>query len=275
MKHLLKSIPVPSIEPFKQWLPFSCLSMATIAVLLMLGSSCTTVPDAVVVPPQVEGAHFVGNQKCADCHGEHTRHFAGSVHSRFFKETSQFHEVSGCESCHGPGSKHIVAGGGKGVFIHNPGRDPQPCLNCHQEKHAEFRLPQHHPVLEGQMNCVDCHDPHGREIFKQSGGLGLARQDQQCALCHREQTLPFVFVHEGMQDGCTTCHQPHGSIHEKMLTQRDAHLCLRCHSQMQFNPNQVLVGKVAHSTFLAMGTCWTAGCHTAVHGSMVNPRLLY
>jgi hypothetical protein len=24
-----------------------------------------------------------------------------------------------------------------------------------------------------------------------------------------------------------------------------------------------------------MGTCWTAGCHTAVHGSNVDPRLRY
>jgi hypothetical protein len=24
-----------------------------------------------------------------------------------------------------------------------------------------------------------------------------------------------------------------------------------------------------------MGTCWSAGCHTAVHGSNFNPRQLY
>jgi hypothetical protein len=24
-----------------------------------------------------------------------------------------------------------------------------------------------------------------------------------------------------------------------------------------------------------MGTCWTSGCHTAVHGSNVDPRLRY
>lgn len=259
----------------EQWLPFSIMTVVCIGTLTLLASSCSTVNESVIVPPQIEGAHYVGNGKCADCHQEITRNFGGSVHSRFFKEDPDYHGVSGCESCHGPGSKHVVAGGGKGVFIHNPKNDPQPCLECHQQQHAEFSLPQHHPVLEGQMNCIQCHDPHGREIFKQPGGLALARQDQQCAQCHREQSRSFVFVHEGMQDGCTSCHQPHGSIHEKMLTQRDSNLCLRCHSQMQFDPSQVLVGKVDHSAFLAMGTCWTAGCHTAVHGSMVNPRLLY
>jgi predicted CXXCH cytochrome family protein len=275
MKHRSKILGLFQSDLIKQWAPFSILTLCTISTLLLLSSSCTSVSRSVVTPPQVEGAHFVGNQQCEDCHAEITRQFPGSVHSRFFKEEPEHHGVSGCESCHGAGSKHIQAGGGKNVFIHNPGKDPQPCLECHQEKHAEFSLPQHHPVLEGQMNCVDCHDPHGRDIFKQPGGLGLARQDQQCAQCHREQTRSFVFVHEGMQDGCTTCHQPHGSINDKMLIQRDSNLCLRCHSQMQFDPNQVLVGKMDHSTFLSAGTCWTSGCHTAVHGSMVNPRLLY
>ncbi len=275
MKQLHRIISALRSSSAREWVPFSLIASAAAAGILFLSSSCASVSRSVVVPPQVEGAHFVGNKKCADCHAQIAQNFPGSVHSRFFKDEPDYHEVSGCESCHGPGSKHVQAGGGKAVFIHNPGKDPQPCLNCHQEKHAEFSLPQHHPVLEGQMNCVDCHDPHGRDIFKQPGGLGLARQDQQCAQCHREQSRPFVFVHEGMQDGCTTCHQPHGSVHRKMLVQRDSQLCLRCHSQMQFDPAQVLVGKVDHSAFLSMGTCWTAGCHTAVHGSMVNPRLLY
>jgi hypothetical protein len=26
---------------------------------------------------------------------------------------------------------------------------------------------------------------------------------------------------------------------------------------------------------LRIGTCWTAGCHTAIHGSNVDPRLRY
>ena len=259
----------------RQWLPFFLVAGCALSAGLLFFVSCSSLPDLVVVPPRIEGAHFVGNPKCAECHGEIARLFPGSVHSRFFKEEAGFREVSGCESCHGAGSKHVQAGGGKGVFIHNPGQDPQSCLDCHQAQHAEFRLPQRHPVLEGQMNCVDCHDPHGREIFKPSGGLELAREDPQCVLCHREQARPFVFAHEALQDGCVSCHRPHGSVHDKMLVQRDSHLCLRCHSQMQLDPAQVLMGKTDHSTFLQMGTCWTAGCHTAVHGSMVNPKLLY
>ena len=83
------------------------------------------------------------------------------------------------------------------------------------------------------MNCVQCHDPHGEDIFKPEGGLAMARQNETCAQCHREQTRPFVFEHPALREGCTTCHNPHGSINRMMLTQADNNLCFRCHAQAQ------------------------------------------
>ncbi len=178
----------------------------------------------------------------------------------------------GCEACHGPGSKHVAAGGRR--FIVNPGRDPQACLNCHLEVHAEFNLPQHHPVREGKMNCVQCHDPHGADIMKTSGGLAMARLNEQCAGCHREQSKRVVFEHEALREGCTACHQPHGSVNGKMLVQPDPNLCLRCHAQVQ-QRGQLFIGKVDHRTLVRRGTCWTSTCHSAVHGSNVDPYLRY
>ena len=49
--------------------------------------------------------------------------------------------MAGCESCHGPGSKHIAVGGGRGQFIVNPGKDPSCLPECHLKTHAEFDLP--------------------------------------------------------------------------------------------------------------------------------------
>ena len=83
------------------------------------------------------------------------------------------------------------------------------------------------------MNCVQCHDPHGGDIFKPAGGLAMARQNESCAQCHRDQTRPFVFEHPAMREGCATCHNPHGSINHKMLVESDPNLCLRCHAQVQ------------------------------------------
>jgi len=122
------------------------------------------------------------------------------------------------------------------------------------------------------MNCVQCHDPHGMDIMKPSGGLAMAQQDQSCAQCHRNQTRPFVFQHDALREGCTTCHNPHGSINAKLLVDRDANLCLRCHFE-QYTGSQILIGGSDHTRRLSEGTCWNAGCHEAVHGSRVNPYL--
>jgi DmsE family decaheme c-type cytochrome len=150
-------------------------------------------------------------------------------------------------------------------------------LKCHLATHAEFRLPQHHPVLENRMNCVQCHDPHGSDMLKTKGGLAMARVNETCAACHREQSRPFAFEHEAMREGCVVCHQPHGSVNRKMLTESDPNLCLKCHAQVP-RPNsngEIYIGKAEHSAFLRQGTCWSSGCHSAVHGSNVDPRMRF
>ena len=225
-----------------------------------------------MVPPGIEGARYVGNQACASCHEEITRNFPGSVHSRYFREEATPGRAGGCESCHGAGSLHIEAARDKDRHIFNPGRDPAPCLDCHLEVGMQFQLPRHHALPEGLMNCIDCHDPHQREIFKRSDPFGSG--PDPCLRCHTEQARNFLFVHEAMQEGCTLCHRPHGSIHDKLLILPDANLCLRCHAETGMGEG-ILMGKTDHSAFLRMGSCWTAGCHTAVHGSMVSPRLLH
>jgi len=256
-------------------------SLAAACVLAGLGfvalalSSCSTIDQTVVSPPHIEGARFVGNRSCAECHTNIARIFPASPHARYYREDLKWASMTGCESCHGPGSEHVRVGGGRGRFIVNPGRNPETCFQCHVETHAEFNLPQHHPVLEGRMNCVQCHDPHGKEILKPARGLAMARLNETCAECHREQARPFVFEHEALREGCTTCHTPHGSINAKLLVERDVNLCLKCHAQTQAASGLIVIGKEDHTAYLQVGTCFSAGCHTAVHGSNVSPKLRY
>lgn len=257
----------------------SCtIPLAVVAGLTLLVNSCSTTPSSVFEPPSIPGATFVGNKACADCHGGITRVFPASAHARIHLEGARAAGQTGCESCHGPGSLHISGGGGRGRFIINPGKNPEACYECHRQEQAEFLLPQHHPVPEKQMNCVQCHDPHGSDIFKPASGLAMARTSESCAQCHREQTRPFVFEHPALREGCTVCHNPHGSVSAKLLVQRDLNLCLRCHAQVQgpsVAPGQVYIGNINHTDFFRMGTCWSSGCHTAVHGSNVDVRLRY
>jgi len=260
-----------------RWLAaLGLLSLASLGVALL--SSCATTDRTVSAPPGIEGASFVGNKSCVECHADITRTFPASPHARFHSDDPRVAGETGCESCHGPGSRHIETGGGRGKFIVNPRADATTCFNCHLQTHAEFRLPQHHPVLEGKMNCVQCHDPHGLDIRKRAGGLAMARVNESCAACHREQARPVVFEHEALREGCTTCHNPHGSVNEKMLTQRDVNLCLRCHAQVQgvgVAPGRIFIGNTDHTDYMRRSTCWAAGCHTALHGSNVDPKLRY
>jgi predicted CXXCH cytochrome family protein len=260
-------------ETHKRW----AVSVLLAGCVVVMFVACTTLERQIIAPPDIPGAKFVGNQTCYDCHTNYVRAFSFSPHARIHTPTSQVPGNSGCESCHGPGSLHVASGGGRGQLIVNPGRDSQACFNCHLETHAQFNLPQHHPVREGKMNCVQCHDPHGFDIMKPARGLAMSRVNESCAECHREQTRQTVFRHEALREGCTTCHQPHGSVNNKMLVQPDSNLCLRCHAQVadRGRPGRVVIGKKDHTAYMNRGSCWTSTCHTAVHGSTIDPYLRY
>jgi predicted CXXCH cytochrome family protein len=249
--------------------------------VLMLGAlaatsigivSCTSVERTVLAPPHVAGATFEGSDSCTQCHENQAGSFASATHS--WIQGSGPHAVDvGCESCHGPGSIHIESGGAYGTIV-NPGRSPETCFQCHVDKLAEFRLPNRHPVLEGQIGCVDCHSPHEGSMIA-GGDISLVSQNDTCLQCHNAQRGPYVFEHEALRDGCTTCHSPHGSVNAKMLVARNSNLCLQCHSQHQTTADQIMIGTQNHTGRVAQGTCWSSGCHEAVHGSFVSERLRY
>jgi len=92
--------------------------------------------------------------------------------------------------------------------------------------------------------------------------------------CHPAQRGPYVFEHEAMREGCTSCHNPHGTVNAKMLKMRDANLCLQCHFQ-QVQGGRIRIGGADHTTSLQQGACWNANCHEAVHGSRVNSSLRF
>lgn len=274
----VNQLPLPALQKWIRRSVIGCTFAVLLAPLALL-NSCSTIPRSVIIPTAIPGAQYMGNQSCFACHTNYVRQFPASPHARMHFTPSAKSGASGCEACHGPGSKHIEAGGGRGKFILNPGKDATACFNCHLETHAEFALPQHHPVLEGKMNCVQCHDPHGADIMKPAGGLAMSRLNQSCAQCHRDQAKPFVFEHEALREGCTVCHSPHGSINAKMLIERDNNLCLKCHAQTQgplvTGSVQIVIGREDHTDYLKLGGCWSAGCHPAVHGSNFNPKQRY
>lgn len=238
--------------------------------LLLLSSQPVQAGDAYTrfLSPAMKDATFVGTETCAACHDKEFKEYKLSTHARIGIGESE-DAVHGCETCHGPGSVHAENGGGKDNIL-NPRRQPELCFNCHTDKKAEFRLPYRHPVMEGKMSCSDCHSAHGTDIRPWTA-TSLSDVNETCFKCHKEQRGPFVWEHEAVNEGCTTCHKVHGSIHEKMLIARDNNACLRCHAQMDFP----VIGKSNHGTRLSQGTCFSGGCHTAVHGSNFDDHLRY
>ena len=214
----------------------------------------------------LKGAKYVGSDECSACHEKQAKEYKVSTHARISVANG---EVKDCEMCHGPASIHLDEGGSKGSII-NPKKNPSTCFSCHSDKQLQFRLPYHHPLLEGKMSCNDCHSPHGEEIRPWSSTT-MKDVNEACTKCHKDQNGPWVWGHEALKEGCTTCHQVHGSINQKMLVAKDANLCLRCHTQINFPT----IGKSSHSGRLNSGTCSSGGCHTAPHGSNFDEHLRY
>jgi len=268
----MKFIPVATLKKASKsiWLALGGALFLGWSILIV--SCATTTTDRQVVPPpgSAPGATYVGSDQCAACHEAVCKGFESATHARLIAQGDNGVKA-GCEACHGPGSAHVAAGGGKDATgkdtIINPKTSPEVCFQCHLDKRGQFRLAHSHPVMSGHMSCTDCHDPHKGDAAP-GGATQLAGINATCAKCHVEQATPKAFEHQALREGCTFCHDPHGTVNAKMLKQRNQILCTQCHAQRQLLTGGVMIGSHVHSqSQLSAGVCWSAGCHTSVHGS--------
>jgi predicted CXXCH cytochrome family protein len=143
--------------------------------------------------------------------------------------------------------------------------ETQLCMSCHNETKSQFTQPFHHRVLEGAMKCSDCHNAHGGFQAKQTR-LAVGA-DQACFKCHADKQGPFVFEHAPAKiEGCTMCHDTHGSSNPKLLKRTSvAQLCIECHTDAHEKGGAPGTPSFHNLTTARIQNCTT--CHSKIHGS--------
>jgi DmsE family decaheme c-type cytochrome len=191
------------------------------------------------------------NGACLSCHAksDHVRNWFSSAHA------GQDMKCSGCHTIHTESARTVTAegviGGGEQAALESRSTLNAKCVQCHKKQAAQADLPYHHPIREGKMTCVDCHDPHGGSA---GNGLNAANGNQLCFQCHAEYQGPFSFQHPPVTEDCLKCHSPHGSPNQNLLALSQPALCLQCHSAHHNGASLPLVGRCTD-------------CHNAIHGS--------
>ena len=104
--------------------------------------------------------------------------------------------------------------------------DSETCYTCHKSERAKAQRTSHHPVREGKMNCSSCHNPHDGSRPKM---IQADSVNDLCYKCHAEKRGPFLFEHAPVREDCVSCHEPHGTNHKRLLTQKLPNLCWNCH----------------------------------------------
>lgn len=211
-------------------------------------------------PPKGNVA-FPSDKACLGCHLEGKRH-------QLQWSTSQ-HKQAGvlCSECHDPHSKNPkilrvspVAGFSK---LDN---ETTLCLTCHRDIQGKLNLFSHHPIREGIVSCVDCHNPHGDKR------TALLPKNETCYKCHQGLQGPWRYEHAPVEEDCTICHEPHGSVQTRLFKIGMPTLCLRCHS----------IPDVRHARAGATGGALSnvqlrrcTNCHGGIHGTHSDKHLRY
>ena len=188
-------------------------------------------------PPPVE-AHFVGDKVCAGCHSAQIAEFKKTLMGRIsLTQPGKF----ACENCHGPGSAHAKAGGGRGVggIMSFEADDPRTseeknaiCLACHER--GERTLWQGSVHEERGLACVNCHTI--MKSVSRKNQLKTAFEPDTCFQCHKDRRAQmFRSSHMPMREGkivCSDCHNPHGSVTEALLKKDSINdVCYTCHAE--------------------------------------------
>jgi predicted CXXCH cytochrome family protein len=179
--------------------------------------------------------------ECISCHSDLTKNAV--IHPQL---------ESTCDICHtSTGAEHPQKNA-KGFTLTE--KIPGLCFNCHSEfqEHLQLYATKHGPVTDS-VSCLNCHTPHSSPNKK----LVIDPTNNLCLSCHNRTIIKDSVkirnisqilsraksVHQALDGGCVTCHNPHFSEKRKLLVgafpsglyvkavKDTFDLCFMCHDQ--------------------------------------------
>ena len=213
--------------------------VAAVAAPAPPGQQPATPPSGMKLPPTPEkqvGATYVGDDTCLTCHEGQKKGYSGTMHGRSDHPRAPGAKM-GCETCHGPGSKHAedetVPGLIRAFKKNTPDDNNQTCLTCHDRgTHALWEGSVHD---SRKLSCSTCHSVH--DFKSEHAQLKTVVEMDTCRTCHRDKVAKVDRSgHMPLREGkmsCSTCHNPHGSTSVRQLKKGDsiAELCTSCHAE--------------------------------------------
>jgi DmsE family decaheme c-type cytochrome len=222
--------------------PARQLATALVLVCLAVIAAAATAPGLPrhgsdgATAGQVTG--IAGDETCATCHDTQAKSLHQTLHGKSQNgKTPAAKAGQACETCHGPGQKHVDSGKKEDIvrFATLKARDANDaCLSCHGKGAA-------HAVWEGSMHdarnvsCVSCHSVHSPKSARAQ--LKTVTNSDTCVSCHKQEAMKVqksghMPVREGKME-CTSCHSPHGSNNVRMLKAGNTvnESCSSCHAE--------------------------------------------
>ena len=217
--------------------------------------------DWVALNPAFQDATFVNDpETCRTCHEDYMKAFADTKHAQAFAAEAPA-GTGGCESCHGPRSKHVEGPSAELALAKGSREQAAVCLQCHEGgARMGWKAGAHQ---NNDVSCTSCHDVMERK--SERALLIKESVSDTCYQCHTDirvemNKMSHHPVREGRMD-CASCHNPHGAAPALLKTNTPNETCYSCHAEKR--------GPFVWEHAPARESC--VNCHTP-HGS--NQRTL-
>ena len=167
--------------------------------------------------------------------------------------------IGACSVC------HVSEGAPEAHEFSPSGASQETCFSCHPSDSSREHI--HDPY--GNVQCLECHDPHGGD---RKSLIVTPTTAELCESCHAK--VVATSEHRPVADGeCTSCHSAHTSQHEHLLLRKEEELCGGCHREYrEFLPESFAQGTSVANVHPALLESGCRPCHNA-HGGEYSPLL--